>query len=293
MKILSFGEIIWDVYSPTERTLGGAPLNFAAYAAMTGASVCLASAVGRDEIGEEALVSIKTLGIDCEYVSSSDKVTGQCLVTLGEGGKPSYKILEEVAYDFVDMPDRLSSEFDAIAFGTLALRTKANRDRLERVLKNNSFSEIYTDLNIRPPFFSIESVRFCLEHATVAKISEEELPIITELLYNNKADVKEGAKMLLESFANIKLLVITCGADGAYCFDSGNGEMYFTPSVPASVVSTVGAGDSFGAIFLSRYLAGVDVTKALGEAAAVASFVVSNKESIPCGSAEFISKICK
>lgn len=46
MKILSFGEIIWDVYSPVERTLGGAPLNFAAYAAMAGADVYLASAVG-------------------------------------------------------------------------------------------------------------------------------------------------------------------------------------------------------------------------------------------------------
>ena len=30
MKLLSFGEIIWDVY-PDEKYLGGAPLNFAAH----------------------------------------------------------------------------------------------------------------------------------------------------------------------------------------------------------------------------------------------------------------------
>lgn len=33
MVLLSFGEIIWDIYSQNEQTLGGAPLNFAAYAA--------------------------------------------------------------------------------------------------------------------------------------------------------------------------------------------------------------------------------------------------------------------
>ncbi len=292
MKILSFGEIIWDVYSPTERTLGGAPLNFAAYAAMMGADVYLASAVGGDDIGREAVESIKKLGIDCRYVSVSDKVTGQCLVTLGARGVPSYKILENVAYDAVELPDSLFCEFDAIAFGTLALRTKENRDALERVLKNNKFAEVYTDLNIRPPFYSAESVRFCLENATVVKISDEELPVATEVLFGKKAEVKEAVKMLQTAFDNVKLMVITCGADGAYCFES-NGESHFVPSVPAKVVSTVGAGDSFGAVFLSRYLAGVDVASALGEAAAVASFVVSNKGSIPDGSREYIIGVCK
>ena len=291
MKILSFGEIIWDVYSPTERTLGGAPLNFAAYAAMAGADVYLASAVGNDEIGREAVESVKELGIDCRYVSVSEKVTGQCLITLGASGVPSYKILEDVAYDVVDMPDRLFCDFDAIAFGTLALRTEENRTSLEYVLKNNKFSEVYTDLNIRPPFYSIESVRFCLENATVVKISDEELPVVTELIFGKKTDVREAAKILLGEFANIKLLVITCGAEGAYCFESG-GESHFVPSVPAKVVSTVGAGDSFGAVFLSRYLAGVSIDSALCEAAAVSSFVVSNKDSIPEGSKEYIKKTC-
>ena len=215
MKIISFGEIIWDIYSSTERTLGGAPLNFAAYASMTGADVYLASAVGRDNIGNEALESIKALNVDCKYVSTSDKVTGQCLVSLSESGTPTYKILEDVAYDFIDMPESLSCGFDAIAFGTLALRTRENRCTLERVLKSNRFTEIYTDLNIRPPFYSVESVRLCLENATIVKISDEELPIVTDLLFAEKTDIQSSVKMLFESFGNIKLILITCGAVGA------------------------------------------------------------------------------
>ena len=32
MKLLSFGEVLWDVY-PEDRFIGGAPLNFAAHCA--------------------------------------------------------------------------------------------------------------------------------------------------------------------------------------------------------------------------------------------------------------------
>jgi fructokinase len=45
MKILSFGEIIWDVY-PDRRALGGAPLNFAIHFAARGGSAYMLSAVG-------------------------------------------------------------------------------------------------------------------------------------------------------------------------------------------------------------------------------------------------------
>ena len=58
MKILSFGEIIWDVY-PDGKTLGGAPLNFAAHAALLGAKSSLISAVGSDELGNSAVEYIR------------------------------------------------------------------------------------------------------------------------------------------------------------------------------------------------------------------------------------------
>lgn len=50
MKILSFGEIIWDMY-PDKKTLGCAPLNFAAHSVLFGHTVYLASAVGETDLG--------------------------------------------------------------------------------------------------------------------------------------------------------------------------------------------------------------------------------------------------
>ena len=57
MRIVSVGEILWDVIGATEY-LGGAPLNFAAHARKLGHEVFLISAVGEDERGRRALQNL-------------------------------------------------------------------------------------------------------------------------------------------------------------------------------------------------------------------------------------------
>ena len=68
MKILSFGEILWDVFGET-KTLGGAPLNFASHCARLGAECLMISAVGSDENGAEALALARENGVNTEYVA--------------------------------------------------------------------------------------------------------------------------------------------------------------------------------------------------------------------------------
>ena len=291
MRIMSFGEIIWDVYSPSERTLGGAPLNFAAYVAMQGCESYVASAVGNDALGKEALREIRALGINCDYVSTvNDAPSGQCLVSLSDSGIPSYNVLRDVAYDRIEY-SRLSAPFDAICFGTLALRESHNRITLERFLTDGEYKEIFTDVNIRPPFFSLDSVRFCLEKSTIVKISDEELPTVSSLIFGRYTDLKTAASDILTEFKNIKLLLITCGGNGAYCYDVITNTKHYVPAAKATMVSSVGAGDSFGATFLVQYLRTHDIPYSLDLAARVSAFVVSNRESIPRGARELISTL--
>ena len=53
MKILSIGEILWDVIGGEDH-LGGAPFNFAVHSARLGHDSWLLSAVGDDERGRRA-----------------------------------------------------------------------------------------------------------------------------------------------------------------------------------------------------------------------------------------------
>ena len=292
MVLLSFGEIIWDIYSQNEQTLGGAPLNFAAYAAMFGSNVWLASSVGADELGKKALEQIKDLSLNVEYISTLEgKATGECRIFLDKNGVPSYTILEDVAYDRILLSEKLPTSFDTIAFGTLALREEHNRRKLKNILSNNNFSEIYTDLNIRSPFYSEESIVFCLSNATIVKISEEELPLVTQTLFLKTLDLYDAVKFIAQNYSQIKLLLITCGEKGAFCYECQNGKMYYCPSESVPVVSTVGAGDSFGATFLTQYVKTKDIPYSLKLSAKTSAFVVNHKEAIPPTVKNFIKNL--
>ncbi|MBR4186740.1 MAG: carbohydrate kinase, partial [Clostridia bacterium] len=67
MKILVFGETIWDVY-PDKSTLGGASLNFCANLALLGDETWLFTGLGRDELGGRAAEMIRDYGIRGDFI---------------------------------------------------------------------------------------------------------------------------------------------------------------------------------------------------------------------------------
>lgn len=280
MKVLSFGEVLWDVY-PDGKYIGGAPFNFAAHFARMGAEVFMISSVGNDPLGEETLNEIKRQNISTEFVSRvPKKETGRCLVTLGENGLPQYNLLSDVAYDYIGFPC-LRDSFDLLCFGTLALRSEHNKNCLKRLVSEKKFGDIFVDINIRPPFFTADSVTFALENATLLKISDEELGTVLKIAEISGGNHSEICKNLSRKFRNLKLIIITCGENGSFCFKSENGEEFFCSAEPAKVVSTVGAGDSFSAAFLSKYCKNGDIKNALSFASRLSAFVVSNAGAVP------------
>ena len=285
MKILSFGEILWDVY-PDSKAIGGASLNLAAHLALMGAESYLVSAIGEDELGEEALSVAEALNIRCDYIKAlSDKETGAVVVTLNSDGVPSYEIKDNVAYDLIPEPDIKDGEFEVLTFGTLAFRHTENRDAIKRLLSSIRFNEIYSDLNIRLPHSTKESAELCLENATIIKISDEELPYISEWIFGSIYGSEDFALKISEKYENIKLIIITKGADGSFALDTATKSFHYADAIPVSVVSTVGAGDSFGAAFLTRYLGGESIDSALIFASKISAFVCSRKEAVPDTSA--------
>ncbi len=291
MKLLSFGEIIWDDYGNGERALGGAPLNFAAYAALFGEEVWLASAVGEDEAGREALSEIAAQGVKTDFIAVTDGgATGEFKIRLDGSGVPTYFFPPVAAYDFIALSEPLPVSFDAVAFGTLALRGESNKRTLEELLTRHRFPERYTDVNLRSPYFSRESIEFCLSHATVAKISEEELPDVTKALYGRPMSAEKFATAIEKRFPEIRLLLLTCGEKGTVGYDFEKGRRYEQKACPAKVLSTVGAGDSFGAAFFCLYKKTGDVAFSLDAAARLSAYVVSCRETVPPGAGEVIRR---
>ena len=270
MKILAFGEVLWDVY-PDEKYIGGAVMNFSAHTAKLGADVYFASAVGNDAEGSEALLHMNNWGIDTSYIAVTDKYeTGKCMVTLDQNSVPIYDLRNNVAYDHIPLPD---ISCDVLSFGTLALRNRENIDVIKKLLSKD-YREIFADINIRPPFYSDETISLCLDNATILKVSDEELHYIC-----SDTDLHLASKDILQQHKNIKLLIITMGEKGALVYD-GN-EFLQQNGIKTEVISTVGAGDSFSAAFLVNFLNGRPIDICLNAAVRLSSFVVSQPAAVP------------
>ena len=238
--------------------------------------------MGDDALGETAREALRHFGVDDSLVSTvTGKPTGQCLVTLDEENKPHYDLLADTAYDAISC-DAIPA-CDAFAFGTLIQRSEHNRRTLQQLLESGQFREVFCDLNIRPPYYDRDSVERCLRHATILKISREELPVVMQLLCGEALPIDTATQRLCADYPNIRLCLVTLDSDGALVYDAAAGKTHRRAAKAVDVVSTVGAGDSFGAAFLVTYLRAGDIEAALQKAVEVSAFVVAHKEAVPQG----------
>lgn len=280
-SLLAIGEFLWDVY-PDNVIPGGAPFNFAAHFSLLGGQSRLCTGIGRDELGKMAYACLKTHGVETDCVTQNNRPTGRCEVSLDGCGVPTYRLLDEVAYDYIDLPEEEKWYADVLYFGTLMQRSSHNRDTLLRLLENGRFREVFCDLNIRGQNGDKDAVETCLRNATLLKFSEEEEKILYDLLAITYADTDMLLQRLAATYPQLKVILRTRGAQGAQAYVTREGRLYDSgPAQVVSVVSTVGAGDSFGACFLERYLSGVEMAVCLRSANEWSGRVVQYREAIP------------
>lgn len=116
------------------------------------------------------------------------------------------------------------------AFGTLSLRNDNNRKTLNEIIKNNSFSDIYVDLNLRKPFYSEETVRFALENATILKFNDEELPFVAKILPISNTDELIALKSVSSVYNNLKIIILTKGTDCSLGYDCLTEKAFYRPA---------------------------------------------------------------
>ena len=173
MRILSVGEILWDVIGQTEH-LGGAPLNFAAHAQKLGHEVFPLSAVGDDARGLRALELIRQRGISTEFIRVlPDQPTGTAEVELDFDGKPTFRIVRPVAYDFVELS---TSDIHALTKLAPAVGLCWNAvSYFERALGFNSPTSaapclprsVFYDINLRDQNWNLTAVEQLSSQSTV------------------------------------------------------------------------------------------------------------------------------
>ena len=270
--VVGIGEVLWDVF-PERKVLGGAPANFACHVSRFGFEGHIISAVGRDQDGKEILDNLSANNLS-NMIESVDFPTGTVDVIVSEEGIPTYKIIENVAWDnipFSSQIETVARQCDAVCFGSLAQRNENSRQTIIRFLENVSENAIIIfDVNLRQHYYTKKIILDSLKRANILKLNEDEIVILRKLFKWADIDESSICKRLLEEY-KLDLVILTKGINGSCLFTPYESSFCKTPKV--QVVDTVGAGDSFTAAIVSGLLLKKDIYTMHQFAVEVAAYV--------------------
>ncbi|MDH5475425.1 MAG: carbohydrate kinase [Cyclobacteriaceae bacterium] len=276
---ICFGEVLWDIF-PTYKIIGGAPLNVALRLHSFGVKTSMISRVGNDRNGNEILRYIND-NLESTSTIQTDKVltTGKVEVALDKNGAALYDINYPVAWDKIEVTERninAVKSSDVFIFGSLACRDKVTRNTLETLLHYSSYKVL--DVNLRPPFYTMELLLSLMKTSDFIKCNDDEL---NEICVANDFQSNSIVEQInfLSQLTNTKQICVTKGKHGAELLY--NGDFFSNSGYPTKVVDTVGAGDSFLATLISHLLRKANPNDALNYACAVGALIAGKTGANP------------
>jgi fructokinase len=251
--ILCAGEALIDML-PRETTTGGAA--FAPYAGGSvfntavalgrlGAPVQFFSGLSSDLFGDILRTQLGASHVDATPAHISDRPTTLAFVTLTDG-HASYAFYDENTAGRMLQPDNLpDTTADAVFFGGISLVVEPCASAYAALMARVAPTAVtMIDPNIRPGFITDEAAyraRLTAMFATadIIKTSDEDLDWITGGM---------DARVLFDG-TDVQVILLTKGSQGVTVLTrDGSADV---PAQQATVIDTVGAGDTFSAGFLA------------------------------------------
>ena len=269
-RVIALGEVLIDFtpagHSERGRLLyecnpGGAPANMLSCLAQFGHDCRMIGCVGADAFGDEIVGAIAGAGVDCRYMMRSQTApTTLAVVSLNAEGDRSFSFYRENCADVSIAPEHITEDMlegvSLVHVGSLSLTHEPVRSATFRLLdlaREKGIAVSY-DPNYRPLLWKSadqarDGMKSILPLADIVKVSDEEAVFLTGI-----EDPFEAAEALMKAHSNIRILFMTCGAQGsAYCLPSGEKGRVSGLS-GAQIVDTTGAGDYFFGGAVSRLL---------------------------------------
>jgi len=243
-ELIIFGEVLFDRFPDGSRVLGGAPFNVAWHCQAFGMKPLFISRVGNDPLGQQVRSAMMAWGMDTSGLQlDSAHETGIVDVSF-DNGEPSYTIVENRAWDFIDSQATPELNSECILYhGSLASRSPVSGGSLAD-LRQQFLDSILVDINLRAPWWNKNAIEELIRDCKWIKLNAAELAVIVP----QEQSVEARARYLL-SVSKAELIVVTQGEAGALAI-TGEEICSASPETPVAVVDTVGAGDAFCSVLL-------------------------------------------
>jgi fructokinase len=288
-RLYIFGEVLYDCFPGGEKVLGGAPFNVAWNLQSFGDQPEFISRIGKDIDGDKILGAMRNWRMNTKSIQIDEKrPTGRVEVTL-QNNDPSYNIVKDSAYDFINkelVPN--SDTYGILYHGTLCLRNQISQSAFNAMRQNLNL-KIFVDVNLRSPWWQKECVLESLKHAHWVKMNEDELSQLTKTTEDIQIKMTE-----LQKTYKLNQVIITRGAQGTIILADDNEFYSQTPRKVERLVDTVGAGDAFSSVYIHGLRTGWPVELNLQRAQEFAGKVIGLRGATTTDSSfyeDFISSI--
>lgn len=255
--VLVIGEILMDMIGnenidslQVQGKLGGAPLNVASDLADLDVDTMFYGVIGKDIIGQFLKGQLRNRKKNFSILLN-EREDRETTIAFFLKDKGEFQFLRKngADYDF-DKETLLSLPYQnakIIHFGSLFLSNKKARETIFECIKEYKKEDklISFDVNYRSDIFKdtddiVSYYKEMISYSDIVKLTKDELVLLTGTEDMNNA---------LKTFDDRKVILITDGENGSYCYL--NGKLYHQASEKVNPIDTIGCGDSFMAGCLS------------------------------------------
>jgi len=216
-----------------------------------GLNVHLVSVVGDDQFGHFCIEQLQQRGVDTSYITIDKTMKTGVTVSLStEKDRAFLTYMGAIPHLTVDhLPKDLFEQADHIHFGSYYLQEDMREHWLE-VFKQAQAANISTSFDtgwdIHGKWYK-EQISELMAHTSLFIPSEDELIEVYAA-----ADLEEAISKLPPLH---HIVAVKCGSKGAILIDKDGNQTWGEP-FPVTPIDTTGAGDSFNAGLIYRYLQG-------------------------------------
>ena len=223
---------------------GGAVFNTSIALGRLDVPVQFFSGISSDLFGDMLRTQLAASSVDSSPAAISDRPTTLAFVTLTDG-HASYAFYDENTAGRMLSPNDLPDVTPQTLFvGGISLAVEPCAQTYEALVAQHSKTAVVMmDPNVRPSFIADADhyrarIGRMMKHCDIVKLSDEDLA-----WFMPNISTEDAAQRLVKG--GVKLLCITQGATGVTAYTPDH--TVFVPAEKATVVDTVGAGDTFNA----------------------------------------------
>ena len=252
-KNFEFGS---DTKSEISMRGGGQAANVASWLTQVFVKPFMVARVGNDAMGDFLINDLDQFGISHTAKRITSAKTGMVVVLVDKSGERTM-FPDSGANSGLGVSDLPELTGFKLAFiSAYALINPASRNGVLEIIKvlRTKKIKVFIDPASVGALQSIAKpeINSWLAQANFLIMNFDEAKFLTD-----KNEIEPAIETLLEQYKEIEFVVIKVGAEGAYAKRRGE-NLIFEKSIKQNAVDTTGAGDSFTAGFMAKYLNQLD-----------------------------------